>query len=471
MKSFATWIRRWLSMLQPVPDPATLAVAEARALLGHAATVGRPVPDTISGPIFAMQAALASPPVSTQVEQDFYVAYTVLTAQMADISKRPRGKREYPFENAVEDAELLLKHAAETGINVDAELIRKILAARTALKNNEMTDQTRGDFYSAYSGLSKSFGDVTAETIRSCSSSKTRKALRVDWCLASCITAVVALVSVGTFVANSLVKKINDDVPIANDLAAKLRAGLTDGNQKISSDLANDPCSLVDRQPDENSAKVRNSADITQLQEFAGLIREIQSRSVKLNSLLRRVTFDRVEECDSNFSITCSTDEDRGSPDYAKRNSTRAENQSHLQIHPAITNYSAEVLCRIKTYQEVRTFATVVRDNYTSVVGAFTSYALPILYALLGAYAYRLRLFADTVRKRAYHPSFANSARMITAVIAGAICGLFNPAQGLALSPLAVAFLVGYGVELFFKLLDTLINSFGQSGQATKLPK
>jgi hypothetical protein len=47
---------------------------------------------------------------------------------------------------------------------------------------------------------------------------------------------------------------------------------------------------------------------------------------------------------------------------------------------------------------------------------------------------------------------------MITAVIAGAIVGLFNTSQGISLSPLATAFLVGYGVELFFRFLDTLIN-------------
>jgi hypothetical protein len=86
---------------------------------------------------------------------------------------------------------------------------------------------------------------------------------------------------------------------------------------------------------------------------------------------------------------------------------------------------------------------------------------------LLGAYAFRLRLFGETLRKRTFHPSYADSARMITAVIAGAISGLFNPAQGLSLSPLAVAFLVGYGVELFFKLLDTLTNAFGSPGITT----
>jgi Na+/H+-dicarboxylate symporter len=47
---------------------------------------------------------------------------------------------------------------------------------------------------------------------------------------------------------------------------------------------------------------------------------------------------------------------------------------------------------------------------------------------------------------------------MITAIIAGAIVGLFNPNNGVSLSPLATAFLVGYGVELFFRFLDTMIN-------------
>ena len=87
--------------------------------------------------------------------------------------------------------------------------------------------------------------------------------------------------------------------------------------------------------------------------------------------------------------------------------------------------------------------------------------AIPIFYAVIGTYAFRLRFFAESIRKRTYHPSFSDTARMITTVIADAISGLFNPAQELALSPLAVAFLVGYGVELFFRFLDTLLNAFG----------
>jgi len=43
-------------------------------------------------------------------------------------------------------------------------------------------------------------------------------------------------------------------------------------------------------------------------------------------------------------------------------------------------------------------------------------------------------------------------------LIAGLVVGLFNNfTQGISLSPLAVAFLVGYGVEIFFSFLDTFL--------------
>ena len=37
-------------------------------------------------------------------------------------------------------------------------------------------------------------------------------------------------------------------------------------------------------------------------------------------------------------------------------------------------------------------------------------------------------------------------------------------------SLLATAFLVGYGVELFFRFLDTLLNAFGSSSATSPRP-
>jgi hypothetical protein len=249
-------------------------------------------------------------------------------------------------------------------------------------------------------------------------------------------------------------KKILEDVATENALAVKLRAALTpsDSSPAPNKVYADDPCRYLTTEPVSNSEPVlRTATGIEELQQFAAVIRELHSRAIKLNNMIS-VPFAATLECDPFLGTQV-----RGCPAGPKPEDAEAQ----LQLNPAIMNYTAEVLCKIRAFQRVRTFANNVQADYAAAVGAVTSYAFPILYALLGAYAFRLRLFGETVRKRTFHPSYADSARMITAIIAGAISGLFNPAQGMSLSPLAVAFLVGYGVELFFKLLDTLTNAFG----------
>ena len=457
----------WLTQPRHPPprqEPVAIAVSNARDLLVQAAAAGQIVPGSVSQPILNARTALTAGPLPEATEQAFYTAAAELARLTTDVSKRSRPKREYPFEDAIEDSELLLKHAAESGVTVTPAVADDILAARTALKAGALTDPLRSSFYTGYCELSKLFGTVTAETIRHCSSRSTQRQLRRDRRWAVALTILAAMVSVTTFVADSNLKKVQADIIVANDLAAKLRVGLSSGtNQSLDVSLfAAGPCDQVTQTPAGTAPQVRTAAEVSQLQEFAGTIREVQSRSIKLNGLVKWITATMFQECNS-FAVTCAADD---TSDEKKRKIGR--DSQKLEINSAIVNYPAEVLCRINTYQEVRSFATNVTDNYSSIVGAVTSYALPILYALLGAYAFRLRQFADTIMKRTYHPSFSDSARMITAVIAGAICGLFNPAQGLALSPLAVAFLVGYGVELFFKLLDTMINAFSTGTRLAK---
>jgi hypothetical protein len=62
---------------------------------------------------------------------------------------------------------------------------------------------------------------------------------------------------------------------------------------------------------------------------------------------------------------------------------------------------------------------------------------------------------------RTFILSRANSARFLIAVIGGAVVGLFDNftiGQGASIPPLAIAFLVGYGVEVFFSFLDGLLQ-------------
>ena len=358
------------------------------------------------------------------------------------------------FKDTLEDAEILLTFAAESGEIVSPDLVESISAAQTGYRNGTADSHMRAAFYDAYARLAKQCGDVTALSIRNCTSGRTRRTLQCNRLAAVLITFLIATVSVATFVADTMSAGIVEDTTAGNGEATKLRAALTPvGGTKMIDPIyvQQDPCTLIDRLPPAKSGTISpNLADIEALQHFAIVLRDLHGRALKLNMLVQRLG---LIECDP---LGACVDSNHRFPNEAMA-------RAQTQIQPAILNYDAEVLCKIETFQTMRGFAANVRADYIAVMGGIAAYALPIAYAWLGAFAFRLRLFAETIRKRTYHPSFADSARMITAVIAGAIVGLFNPAQGMTLSPLATAFLVGYGVELFFKFLDTLLGAFGSA--------
>ena len=63
---------------------------------------------------------------------------------------------------------------------------------------------------------------------------------------------------------------------------------------------------------------------------------------------------------------------------------------------------------------------------------------------------------------RTFIPSRAYAARFFVAAIGGTVVGLFNYTitQGASISPLAIAFLVGYAVDVFFAFLEGLLQAF-----------
>src|SRR6202011_46553 len=128
---------------------------------------------------------------------------------------------------------------------------------------------------------------------------------------------------------------------------------------------------------------------------------------------------------------------------------------------------------RIKVYQDVRYFAQSLLDDVSFFFGAITTCLLPVLYALLGTCAYLLRSFEDQMRSKTFIPSVANSARFLIAGIGGAVVGLFNNftiTQGASIPPLAIAFLVGYAVDVFFSFLEGLLQAFTKTKSSTSSP-
>ena len=131
-----------------------------------------------------------------------------------------------------------------------------------------------------------------------------------------------------------------------------------------------------------------------------------------------------------------------------------------------LTNLWAETERRTQVYQHVRSFAQSVLDSVSLFYGAFASCVLPVLYALFGTCAFLLRNFEQEMISRTFTPSPANSARFLIAAIGGSVVGLFNftLTQGASVSPLAIAFLVGYAVDVFFTFLEGLLQAFTKKG-------
>ena len=103
------------------------------------------------------------------------------------------------------------------------------------------------------------------------------------------------------------------------------------------------------------------------------------------------------------------------------------------------------------------------------ILEAFQSYVLPLLYGLFGAFIYVLRDLMREIKSLTYTPNndVRYRLRLTLGALGGMVVGWFlkpDDVSGLAsLSPMALAFLMGYNIEVLFSLMDKMINSIRQS--------
>ncbi len=360
------------------------------------------------------------------------------------------------FTEALEDAERLLKYAAEIGHDVDDTTRNSVLEARAAVTAG-WNEKTAANLLAALSKLAAQLKPVTAESLRSY---KTRPTVRTYWIVAICLAVFVVPFSVASFVASAISKSITTNIATANDLAVKLTAQFEPfGSQtpapaqapskptSKTPSLATSPGNATSATP-ALPAGLSPSDAVTELQTFASLIRAIYARSRQLNWLVAHSVRDP-------FS-------DLRAPGEFKRTF-----QLPVPLPPEL---APVVRGRVMVYQDARSFGQDVVDDVSVFYGAIITCILPVLYALLGTCAYLLRSFSQEMSSRTFVPSHSDSARFLIAAIVGGVVGLFNNltiSQGTSIPPLAIAFVVGYAVDVFFSFLEGLIQAFSKSKNPT----
>lgn len=351
------------------------------------------------------------------------------------------------YDGAVEKALLLLMYAAEHGKKVDETTRKSILEARVG----EWDDTRANNLLAALAQISSQLSPVTAESIRaSCDQSKPTISSLRKWTIILAIPII--LFSLLSFVSSSISIAIRSDVTTANELAVKLRAEL--GSPQAPTGGTPEKPALP---------KGLNEGDvIAQLQQYASTVRAIDTRARQLNLFVFRAEPDPFARYRWNA---------KQSEEQREQNQRIMKQQFQLEV--ALTNLPEAADKLTTTYQDVRSFAQNILDLVSVSYGAITTCILPVLYALLGTCAYLLRCFEEELRNVTFTPSSrANLARFFIAAIGGAVVGLFGNftiTQGASISPLAIAFLVGYAVDVFFSFLEALLQTFTKNKNAATL--
>jgi hypothetical protein len=335
---------------------------------------------------------------------------------------------------ALDDAERLLKYAAEIGVPVDAATRDNVWQAR-AVGPAGWDQTTVNNLLTALTQLAALLKPVTAESLKkSDNEDEAEPTLRRYWILAVCLGLCILFFSFTSFITTAFCTAISAKIDLANGLAAKLRVQLGP-----SSNGTNAPPNVDPAKP---PMGVELIDVITELQQYASTIRDINARAQQLNWF--------IGESATEYHLE------------ALKSTNQPVRYKEFQLPVGIPNLWEAEGGRTELYQHVRAFAQSVIDDVSTVYGAFGSCVLPVLYALFGTCAYLLRKYEQQMKARTFIPNSGDAARFVIAGICGAVVGLFNftVSQGTSVSPLAIAFLVGYGVDVFFTFLESLLQTF-----------
>ena len=318
----------------------------------------------------------------------------------------PALQRTPPFNGMLQDAEHLLNYAVEAGIEVDPKVSKCILAAITA-GDAIWNEPEASELAAAITKLAAKLKPVTAETLRACREDA-HKAISSYKNIALPLAFIVVVLSFISFISAGISNQIKGDIRAANEYLVTLH-------------------SQVDASKEEESP---SPSVRSELQKFAVAMRSILSHSRQLKWFS---PFHADDPCRDN---KCQTE-------LVSANLKK------------FTLLKTELDDKTRTYQEIREFASGAMNSVTLIWGAIGNFILPVLYALLGACAAVLRAFSLQLSTRTFAPT-SSTPRFYIAGIGGAVVGLFNDLFGQhpTISPLALAFLVGYSTDIFFSFLE-----------------
>jgi len=326
-----------------------------------------------------------------------------------------------PYDDIRKKAELLLSYAADNGIEVGETERRAIYNFRLTDKKDQTADIVDG-LYLAYMKLSKAVTPRTAESITETSRERNRGVQKYRK-IAFYLSLFVIPFSVLSFVSSAISTKLGQEIDDGNSLILQLR-------ETLGPNFA------------ENKDKLNNSDVIMKTPQLSTTMRALHETGNEIGYTL--------------FGLMPPT------PPHPKA------------IPAGLPSVAQTINDMIPEFQALRQYGQAGRDLVAVIYGTIFTCILPVLYALLGVCAKLLGQFEQQIRTRTYVQSEANSAHFVVAAIAGGVVGLFNNftlGQSASIPPLALAFLIGFSVDVFLSFLETLSQSFMKRSESEARPQ
>lgn len=340
------------------------------------------------------------------------------------------------LEQSVRDAELLMRYAGRYGVPIDSSVLIGIADAREQFQRGELKGQKEAEFYEKFISLSRAVAPVSVKSLESCTEQRD-------------LTDFFFWHRSETY-ADRTIRRHRVFGGIGLMLLILVQTYWVVGSYLT----ANIPL-LSDTDSDRKQAILQES--IYASGSTIAITKEGEAASLTIASDGRAPA---------------------GIDSEKLKNEEGTIVKGRLRTYEWLLDLWAAPEIAVVKWVDKRTKSPVkheVSDSWRNGILAkyflniLQTYVLPPLYGWIGAVAFVLRRLISEINARTYREdtNILYNLRIFLGLLAGLAIGWFFPpnnAEGQhvlqALSPLALAFLAGYSVELLFAAMDRLLDAF-----------
>ncbi|WP_086933817.1 hypothetical protein [Agarilytica rhodophyticola] len=334
----------------------------------------------------------------------------------------------------VDDSQRLISYIAKNGdIELDPDVTNIIVQAKYKISENQWGSEDEVIFLSNYDKLAKIIYPVTVESLNAIIPTyegkrrkKTNAEKAVSWYRRNTIFALIFLLTIQAYWL------------FGHQIRANLIENISE--RKIISE------EIEDLSPGDKKLKRLKSDLNLQNQEFDAN-----------NSLLNR--WNKVWSFGAEFKGTM--------PKYFQ--TVYEGKKSEIESYADANNQALVELeqSHILHTERIKLFENILSSGF--VLDTFQGYFLPLLYGLLGAFIFILRTLMMEIKSMTYtmNSEIKFRLRLTLGALGGMIIGWFlkpdNTDALASLSPMALAFLMGYNVDVLFSIMDRIVDNISQS--------